>query len=106
MGKKEVGSKGSFLRAKRDIEFLGFHIPVFLGLDIKKRRRRRRRRQEGAAFNTVDARSGVEFFSVVQQRLFPRFGDLERRRRRRVELHDAPIFCRGETLGKLGAERR
>ena len=72
---------------------------------VARKRRRRRRRQEGA-FNTVDARSGVEFFSVVQQRLFPRFGDLERRRRRRVELHDAPIFCRGEILGKLGAERR
>ncbi len=68
----------------------------------KRRRRRRRRRQVGGAFN--NAFNARRSFSVAQQRLF-RFGELERRRRR-VELHDAPIFCRGEILGKLGAERR
>ena len=56
----------------------------------------------GGAFN--NAFNARRSFSVAQQRLF-RFGELERRRRR-VELHDAPIFCRGEILGKLGAERR
>ena len=69
----------------------------------RKRQRRRRRQVEGAFNNAFNARRS---FSVAQQRLF-RFGELERRRRRRrVELHDAPIFCRGEILGKLGAERR
>ena len=68
---------------------------------VGARKRRRRRQVEGAFNNAFNARRS---FSVAQQRLF-RFGELERRRRR-VELHDAPIFCRGEILGKLGAERR
>ena len=100
--KKKTTKTTKTLKDTKDNTNAVFFRRHVVRVGARKRRRRRRRRQVGGAFN--NAFNARRSFSVAQQRLF-RFGELERRRRR-VELHDAPIFCRGEILGKLGAERR
>ena len=100
--KKKMTKTTKTLKDTKDNTNAVFFRRHVVRVGARKRRRRRRRRQVGGAFN--NAFNARRSFSVAQQRLF-RFGELERRRRR-VELHDAPIFCRGEILGKLGAERR